>query len=1640
MRAAVQNPFGELVQAQLSFLFDDDAPVAPVIPFPKKPAVEAVQTVIAPPKPAPEIVRNYFQLHNQLDNLGSNEAKAEHNIRAITLLKSLKEEKRTPTETEMDVLVRYTGFGGIPHVFVEGDECKMPKQRDSLKALLTDKEWSEARASTLNAHFTPTEVIDFVWKSIAKMGFEGGKILEPAVGTGNFIGRMPLEMRKKSEVAMVEPNSVAAGIAKALYPEAMCLVDGIEKSAFVPGSFDLVVSNVPFGDYRVYDKDLDRLKFMIHDYFFAKALTLVRAGGLIAFITTHGTLDKRTANVRKYIADKAEMVGAFRLASGAFHAMANTEVVADIILLRKLNVGEQQPETDWTEISYDSRATQSYNYYFQQRPNHVAGRITSTSNRFGGTSLAVKPTERSFSEHARIWLDAIPAGIYKPDTRKRSVYRNASSNTLEETTSLPIGSFVIDQGEIKVTVSSSMAEPKIGLGAKVTQRITGMIAIRDTVRELLRADRMKADSSMLRRQLNHLYDNFVRQHGYLSDRANRLVFRDDPSFPLILSLEYFDDEDADKPVRKADIFEKCTVSHREIGTSADTVGHAVALSLNQHAELNLSFMATAMGITEEEVQAQLFEADLAYLDPAKQQLVCKDEYLSGNVRVKLAQARMQAEANGAYERNVKALETVLPVDLQPDQIEIQVGASWLAPSIIEDFIESVTGKRRSVSYAAVSATWTVDVSRVYDDAAATKLYGTDELNFYELMERMLNAQDLTIIDLVVEDGKEKRIVNNVATAGVREKAEAVTERFKKWLWEDADRANYLTNLYNELYNSVVNRKYDGSHLVIPGLSAAIELRDAQKDSVWRILTSGNTLLALAVGGGKTLIQIVAAMEAKRLGLAAKPVLAVPNHMLEQFSAEFMRAYPGATLLAASKEDLVKDRRRLMLARIATGNWDAIVITHSSFEKLPLGEERVKGFIAQNLREIDDAILEVDDTRLVKQLESQKKRIEKRLESLLNRSAKDNHLAFEDLGIDLLMVDEAHLFKNLYFATKRARVSGISQAASMRAFDMYLKTKIVQESRGNDGHGIVMATATPIANAIGEMYTMQRYVQEDTLHAMKVGTFDAWANNFAREVTSIEVAPDGSGYRMHTRFAKYVNVPDLMRIFKEVAEIRTKRMLALPEPKLNGGKHTIVSLKPSAQLKDYVAGLVARAEKIRNREVEPHEDNMLCVTNDGRKAALDLRLVGCFDTLDVPTKIDACVDNIFRIWESTHETRATQIAFCDLSTPSDVKFSCYNQLREDLVYRGIPLEQIAFIHDYNTDLQKAALFRQVRSGKIRVLLGSTQKMGVGTNIQDLLIAEHHLDAPWRPADVEQRDGRILRQGNKNEYIWIFRYVTEGSFDAYIWQTLETKASFIAQVMEGKTDLRVVEDVDVAALSYAEVKALASGNPIVIEKAGVDNEVAKLSLLRRSFKDRVYELRSDIRRSEADIERGLDFISRAEKDIATVEQTTAAFVVNGISYSDPKVGGLAMYDTFLNLPRKCDSIVGQYRGIPVVVRKEDWGDKLEAKVNVYLRGAASFELTPFTTGSGVEMKLRHAVENIPEHIARKHKMIENARAQLVIYREELDKPWEHEEKLQTLLKRQAEIDDALGLMENAVGAESLGESPADESTPVEEVAEA
>ncbi len=1421
---------------QLALIFDDVIE-AVANPVPQEPPA-VIATVAYAAKVATKVIEKeeFFFIRDQLDRFGGEASRIRGNVEALEVLQSRKGALRSLDSMARDVLVRYTGWGGAANVFDPSTKYKAAQEQ--LKSLLSKEQFEAARASVLTAYYTPPAVVRAMWKIVSEMGFTGGKVLDPSAGTGHFTGCMPEAIREASSITMVEPDTTSASIAKALYagPSARVLCCGIEDAPLAANSFDLAISNIPFGNYKVNDKRFNAMKLVIHDYFFAKAMDLVRPGGIVAFLTTRGTLEKDSSRLRSYLAQKSDLVTALRLPNGTFDEIAGTDVGTDVLVFRKKP--EAADGREGLKFVYKAQASsalqQGYGTYYinevyaKNQHLHLGKGRMSASARYGAATpiwttelVGGQTLAQALGDAVAVMLERNALeGWFAPAT-------NVSADPVIEVgqESVQSGYFFDLNGNVAYVDPQGRAESQAHLPAATYDRLAAMIGLRDTALELIEAEVAGGDGAVLRQRLNTSYDGFLKRHGALMLPKNRKLVSLDAHAPLLWSLERYCEKT--EAWLKSDIFTMCTVSRAKLADKAQTVGDAVALSYNRFGRLDLAFMAAAMERDEAALVAELLDSGLAFEDPVDGKIVDATEYLSGDVRAKLVSARSGAMESARFETNVTALQVVMPADVPMDQIAVRLGAPWLYPEEIEAFAQSIfvdeKSKVCSVTHSPLLSTWTVRPLGYYKrNATAISEWGTSRRNFFDLLQAALNQQQPKVTDKVEVDGKIREVVNTTETTAARDKAEKIQEAFEKWIKSDGARSRELEIRYNKLFNSTVNRKYDGSHMVIPGLNPQIQLRDAQKDSIWRGVVSGNVLYALAVGGGKTLIQICLAQELKRLGLAQKPTLVVPNHMLEAFAGEYLRAFPRAKVLAATKEDLAGDKRRTLLMRIASGNWDAIIVTHASFGKIGLSEEATNAYTAMVYAELDKALQEctgsAESRDSVRDIERVKKSIECKLDALTDRADRDDAcLTFDKLGIDQLIVDEADLFKNLWFFTRKTRIAGINLSASIRAFDMFLKSREVFRLRGGDtNRGLAFATATPIANTVAEMFIMQLYLQEKALVERGISRFDAWAANFGREVTSIEVAPDGSGYRMHTRFCKFDNVPELMMVFREVAEIRTKAMLKLPEPDLVGGKHTVVSVPASEVLKDYVATLVKRAERIRNGEVEPNEDNMLCVTGDGRKAALDMRCIDPHLPDHKGGKVNACVENVFRHWEDGEGQRLTQLVFCDLSTPANVSFSVYRDIRGKLLARGVPVDEIAFAQSYSTDLQKAELHRKVRVGKIRILLGSTEMMGFGTNVQDLLIAEHHLDAPWRPRDVEQRDGRILRQGNANDEVWVYRYVTEGSFDSYMWQTLETKAGFIAQVMEGKSDVRSVEDVTSQALSYAEIKAIASGNPLVIEK--------------------------------------------------------------------------------------------------------------------------------------------------------------------------------------------------------------------------------
>jgi len=1575
------------------------------------------------------------------DNLGQGgpKQKFNNNIAAIRLLKTLEEEKRLATPDEQKALVKYVGWGGMPQVFSYYSNPKWEAEAKELRELLTDKEYTDARGSTLNAHYTSKPVIDGMYRALEKLGFKSGRILEPSMGSGNFFGLMPSEMSAHSRLTGVELDSITGGIAKQLYQTADVRVQGFEEAKLPDNFYDAAISNVPFGNYKLHDPRYNRYNLSIHDYFFAKSLDKVHPGGIVAFITSHYTMDKKDSRVRRYIDERADLMGAIRLPNTAFKGNAGTEVTTDIIFLRKRGEGGKMHFNDWVEtkpVTVEGVEMQ-VNEYFKAHPEMMLGKLSLEGSMYSGKELTLKPDSRDIADALNGAVAKLPENVYtKPEVKVK-----------EETVlqSIPAPDYV-KQNAFAVTQESGQLYQKMGdrlvpvqVADTVAARIKGMINIRGAVRDVLRLQLEDAADTTVKaaqKELNKVYDAFVKKHGFIHNRSNVAAFRKDPDMPLLLSLEYYDRET--KTATKAAIFTKRTMLQQKKIEKADTAKEALIVSLNESGIIDFSLMERLTGKNSKELKDEL--KGLIFKNP-EGDYETADAYLSGNVREKLSMAEAAAKADPAFKENVEALKAVQPDDLSAADIGARLGAGWVAPTYIDQFLAHLMGigGHTRTSHAQILSSWKVDLVHSWSDikrsVAATATWGTSRYNAINLVEGALNLRVPTVYDKM----DDKSVVNQAETVAAREKQQQIKDEFKKWLWLDPERRRYLVRKYNDEYNNLRLRIYDGSHLTLPGVSSMIKLWPHQKNAIWRMVQGGNTLLAHVVGAGKTFEMIAAGMELRRLGLAKKPMYVVPNHMLEQFTGDFLRLYPSANVLMATKEDFAPDRRKQLISKIATGDWDGVVVAHSSFGKIPMSNEAVAQHIQEQIDDLEAAILAANEeggykkgNRIVKELEKSKKRLDAKLKGMLKEGTKDDVVTFEELGVDQLFVDEAHMYKNLFFTTKMGRVAGLPQTQSDRAFDMFMKTQYL--ARLNNGRGVVFATGTPISNSMAEMYTMQRYLQMDTLRNHGLAHFDAWAANFGETVTALELAPDGSGYRPRTRFAKFTNLPELAQMFRMVADVQTADMLNLPSPKLRGGKPQTITAPATEELKRFVQGLVKRAEDIRSGAVDPSEDNMLVVTNDGRKAALDLRLVGD-EPHDYPdSKLNQAIGNIYDIWQSSKKGKLAQAVFCDLSTPKKASqgFSVYNDIRDKLIKKGIPAKEISFIHDAKTDAQKQQLFDKVNAGKVRILLGSTGKMGIGTNIQRLLKALHHIDAPWRPSDIEQREGRILRQGNENDEVQIFRYVTEGSFDAYMWQTLESKARFIAQVMTGQVTTRSAEDVEGAVLTYAEVKALASGNPLVLKKMTVDTEVRKLQILKANRVKEKHKMQDAVPQTERIIAYAKEFTEKAEGDIKKRQDITGekfAITIKGKKFTDRKAADervKVIGKKYHGINSKQREVVvdeiGAIAGFKLLVRGSysDFGEP-----DIIIRGNNDYKALPSV--ASIEYAVRN-IESTADNYAQRYRDGEKKLADLKV---EFSKPFEHETKLKELLKEQQEINDQLDLDKAQAGAvtgEESAEAPA------------
>ena len=1575
------------------------------------------------------------------DHLGEGGAKTKfhRNMEAIRTLQQTESENRLATPEEQEILSHYVGWGGLPDAFDESKE-QWREEYAELKGTLSPEEYESARASVLNAHYTSPTVIRAIYQAVENMGFRTGNVLEPACGIGNFFGMLP-ESMSESKLYGVELDGLTGRIAKQLYQRANIKVQGFENTNLPDSFFDLAIGNVPFGNYTLADKRYDKNHFLIHDYFFAKTLDKVRPGGVVAFVTSSGTMDKQNSAVRKYIAERAELLGAIRLPNNAFRANAGTDVVADILFLQKRDRPIEVDE-DWIHLGI-TEGGYKINQYFVENPEMVLGELTEESTQYGKQEVTVKPYEDTpLSELLSEAITNLHGHITEVE-REEDAIEGDDSTVIPADPEVRNFSYTTVNGEIYFRTDSVMKKFDGALTAQ--NRIKGLIEIRDCVRRLIALQMNYADDRMLeseQKHLNDLYDSYTAKYGLINSRGNANAFSTDSSYALLCSLENIDEDG--KLQRKADIFTKRTIRQYVEITHVDTAAEALAVSLAEKAQVDLPYMAELTGKSESEIEQELTGVifrniggvdpvglDIDSFTPEAFSPVPADEFLSGNVRQKLRVIRTisdrlvaagKAEMAERLAPSIAALEKVQPIDLTASEIDVRLGATWLPPDVIESFMHDLfqTGWyiRRSVHvrYMPITGEWNIS-NKTYDAANVTACvtYGTKRINGYKILEETLNLKDVRIFDTVENaEGKETRVLNKKETILAQQKQQAIKDAFRDWIWKAPDRRERLTRLYNERFNSTRPREYDGSHLTFPGINPEIILRPHQVNAIARILYGGNTLLAHVVGAGKTFEMTAAAMESKRLGLCSKPLFVVPNHLTEQWASEFLQLYPGANILVATKKDFETQNRKKFCSRIATGDYDAIIIGHSQFERIPISVERQRRLLQAEIDEIVDGILDAKSERAerftIKQLEKTKRGLEAKLKKLNDQTRKDDVITFEELGVDRLFIDEAHYYKNAFLYTKMRNVAGIAQNEAQKSADLYMKCRYLDEVTG--GKGIIFATGTPISNSMTEMYTMQRYLQYGTLQKNGLQHFDAWASTFGETVTTIELAPEGTGYRAKTRFAKFYNLPELISMFREVADVQTGDMLQLPVPEVQYHNEVI---KPSEFQKEMVKSFADRAERVRNGMVDASVDNMLKITNDGRKLALDQRLQDELLPDDSSSKVNACVENIYRIWDESKEQRSTQLVFCDLSTPhDDGKFNVYDDVKKKLVERGVPENEIAYIHDATTETRKAELFGNVRAGKIRILLGSTAKMGAGTNVQRLLIAEHHLDIPWRPSDIEQREGRILRQGNENPKVEIYRYVTENTFDSYMWQTIENKQKFIGQVMTSKSPVRSCEDVDETALSYAEVKALATGNPHIKEKMDLEVSVSRLKLVKANFLSQKYSLEDKLLKEyPRDVKIREERIAGYTEDIARYEQhKTEEFggmTVLGVHYTEKKEAGIALLQACKAKVSPEPTHAGSYMGFDLMLSY----NPCDKSFKVAMQGTLSHSTELGEDVFGNIQRMDNVLNSLPHRKEREENNLIETHRQMDNAREEIDKPFPQEEELQTKSARLAKLDAMLNM---------------------------
>ena len=1573
----------------------------------------------------PEQEKAVIEPHNfriQDNDLGAGGPKAKYkaNMEAIHLLQTLEKEERLATPEEQEILSRYVGWGGIPQAFEESNSSWANEYLE-LKNTLSSEEYSAARASTLNAFYTSPTVIQSMYEALENMGLKQGNILEPSCGVGNFMGLIP-ESMGKANMYGVELDPVSGRIAKQLYQKNKIAVQGFEETSYPDSFFDCVIGNVPFGAYQVSDRRYDRHHFMIHDYFIAKSLDLVRPGGVVAVVTSSGTMDKQNPAVRQYIANRAELLGAIRLPNNAFQRNANTSVVSDILFFQKRDRASIE-EPEWLNLK-ETPEGYSVNAYFAEHPEMVLGDFTTESTQYGKQEVTVKPKEGiTLEEQLKEAVQNIHGTITELEL--------SDTELEEDVVSIPADpevknfSFTVVNEEVYYRENSVMN--RMELPAMTAERVKGMVKIRDVTNELIQCQMEEGSAEQitkLQEKLNEEYDTFTAKYGLISSNANKRAFSQDSSYCLLTSLEFLDDKGELK--RKADIFTKRTIRRAETVTSVDTASEALAVSIGERAGVDLSYMAQLSRKTEEELTEEL--AGVIFKNPISEKWEPSDEYLSGNVREKLQIAKQFAEDHPEYQVNVQYLEQVQPKDLDASEIEARLGATWISEDYITRFMAETfhtpryyVGSKVKVQYAEVTGQWNVMGKNVdsYGNALVTSTYGTQRANAYRLLEDALNLRDTKIYDTVQDAEGEHRELNRKETMLAQQKQELIKEEFKEWIFKDLHRREDLCKIYNERFNSIRPREYDGSHIQFVGMNPEITLMPHQKNAVAHVLYGNNTLLAHCVGAGKTFQMIAAGMESKRLGLSQKNLYVVPNHLTEQWGSDFLRLYPGANILVATKKDFEPANRKRFCSRIATGDYDAVIIGHTQFEKIPLSRERQIAMLEDQIADItfsiEEAAHQAGQNYTIKQLEKTKKSLQARMKKLNDQTRKDDVVTFEQLGVDRLFVDESHSFKNLFLYTKMRNVAGISQTDAQKSSDMFMKCRYMDELTG--GRGITFATGTPVSNSMTELYTIMRYLQYDTLMRMGMGHFDSWAATFGETVTAIELSPEGTGYRAKTRFARFFNLPELISIFKEAADIQTSDMLNLPVPEAEFINEV---LKPSEEQQDMVAAFSERAESVRAGMVNPTEDNMLKITNDGRKCALDQRLLNELLPDAEKSKVNTCVENAFQVWEEGKVDRTTQLIFCDLSTPKgDGTFNVYDDVRNKLTEKGIPKEEIAFIHEYNTEAKKAELFAKVRAGQVRILMGSTPKLGAGTNVQDRLIALHHLDCPWKPSDLEQQEGRILRQGNQNDKVKIFRYVTENTFDAYMWQILENKQKFISQIMTSKSPVRACEDVDDTALSYAEIKALATGNPYIKEKMDLDVQVSKLKLLKANHTSQIYRLESDIAKNfpvqiSALKERiaGMQVDSQVVKSVDLQDNDTFAMTVGNVLYEDKKEAGEALIAACAGLKTvSTGGKVGEYHGFTLSASYNMFSNAFELTV----KGKCSYKLEIGKDPVGNMQRIHNTLSSIDRKLTESEQKLETVQQQLATAQEEVKKPFPKEAELNEKMERLSELNALLNMDE-------------------------